>query len=207
MYREFLIGDFLDRLASKDPTPGGGGVAAFTGAQGAALISMVCNLTIGKEKFKDIEPQIQDILARAENLRSNLTDLADEDARVFGSFMKVYAMPRTTDEEKQRRTELMQVKSKESAMVPFQILEQSAAVMDLCVEAVEVGNPMAISDIGVAILLAEAALQSAILNVEINFNIIKDEAFVADLRGKVESLASGRTEMRDRVMERVRARM
>jgi methenyltetrahydrofolate cyclohydrolase len=207
MYTDVKLGEYLDALASKAPTPGGGSVAAISGATGAALISMVCNLTIGKEKFKDVEPQVQGILARAESLRADLTALVDEDMSVFGNLMIAYAMPRTTDEEKQTRTALLQERAKGSAMVPFRVAEACAAVMDLSVEAVKVGNPMAISDIGVAVLLAEAGMESAFLNVEINFNIIKDEAFVEDLKQKVASLAAGRADMRTSVLEAVRARM
>lgn len=207
MYADTTIGDFLDRLGSKASTPGGGSVAALSGALGAALVSMVSNLTVGKEKFKDVEPVAQRLLSRADELRAELTRLVDEDTKVLGDLMEAYGLPRTTDEEKQKRAALIQERSKIACGVPIRIAKACCEVMDLTVDGAKVGNPMAISDIGVAVLMAEAGLRAALLNVDINVGAIKDTAFVDDVKRTVAQMVAGRSEMKERILAEVQSKL
>jgi formiminotetrahydrofolate cyclodeaminase len=197
------ITNFLDELASNAPAPGGGSVAALSGALGAALVSMVCNLTLGKKGYEDVQDDINELLSESEALRQELTDLLEEDVKAYTGYSKAAKMPRATDEEKAERKKAMQAALKGATDVPLSIAEAAVKVMDLCMPAAEKGNKWAVSDAGVAVLMAEAALRSAALNVLINLGSLKDEAFVADRRGKLESLLEGKGVMRDEIYDHV----
>lgn len=177
MYIDQPMRHFMDKLASKSPEPGGGSVAAITGGLGAALVSMVANLTLGKEKYKDVQPQIEQLLKESEKLRGELQDLMQKDTEVYGALSDVYKMPKATDEEKAARTAKMQEALKKSCQVPFEIGQKSLDVAKLARRAADIGNVAAVSDAGVAVLLARACAESAALNVKINVNSIKDEAY------------------------------
>jgi formiminotetrahydrofolate cyclodeaminase len=197
------VANFLDELASNAPAPGGGSVAALSGALGAALVSMVCNLTLGKKGYEEVQGDIQDLLARSEALRQRLADLLEEDVKAYTGYSKAAKMPRSTDEEKAERSVAMLEALKVATDVPLSIAEAAVEVMDLCMPAAEKGNKWAVSDAGVAVLMAEAALRSAALNVLINLGTLKDEAFVADRRAKLESLLQDKGAMRDEIYDHV----
>jgi formiminotetrahydrofolate cyclodeaminase len=177
MYIDQPLRHFMDKLASKSPEPGGGSVAALVGALGAALVSMVANLTVGKEKYKDVQPQIEQLLRESEKLRSEMQDLIQKDTEAYGALSGVYKMPKNTDEEKAARTATMQEALKIACKVPFEIGLKSHDIAKLAQRAADIGNVGAVSDAGVAVLLAQACAQSAALNVKINVNSIKDEAY------------------------------
>ncbi|MBN2240009.1 MAG: cyclodeaminase/cyclohydrolase family protein [Dehalococcoidales bacterium] len=198
---------FLDDLASSAPAPGGGSVAALSGALGAALISMVCNLTIGKEKYAAVQDDITALCERSESLRSKLSDLLEEDVAAYTRLSGVMKMPRTTEEEKEVRAASMAEALKEATNVPMKIAETCVAVMELCRLAADKGNTNAVSDVGVAIVMAEAGLKSAALNVLINLGMIKDEQFVNENRKKLDELLGGKQELRDELYELVVSRL
>ena len=197
------VTNFLDELASNTPTPGGGSVAALSGALGAALVSMVCNLTLGKKGYEAVQDDIKELLEQSEALRAELTDLLEADVAAYGGYSQAAKMPRGTEEEKAARKEAMQAALKTATDVPLKIAEAAAKVMDLCMPAAEKGNKWAVSDAGVAVLVAEAALRSSALNVLINLGSLKDEEFVADRRARLEKLLEGRAAMRDEVYDYV----
>ena len=201
------VSNFLDELASNAPAPGGGSVAALSGALGAALVSMVCNLTLGKKAYADVQDDISELLAQSEALRLELADLLEADVAAYTGYSKAARMTRATDEEKAERAKVMKEALKVATDVPLQIAEAASKVMDLCLPAGEKGNKWAVSDAGVAVLMAEAALRSAALNVLINLGSLKDEEFVADRRAKLESLLEGRGAMRDEVYDYVVSRL
>ena len=194
---------FLDELASDAPAPGGGSVAALSGALGAALVSMVCNLTVGKKKYADVQDDIEALLAQSEALRQELTDLLEEDVKAYTAYSVAAKMPRDTEEEKAERTKAMQAALKVATDVPLRIAEAAVKVMDLCMPAAEKGNKWAVSDAGVAVLMAEAALRSAALNVLINLGTIKDQDFVAEKRAHLDNLLAGKGIMRDQIYDHV----
>jgi len=168
---------FMDKLASKSPEPGGGSVAALTGALGAALVSMVANLTLGKEKYQSVQPQVEQLLKESEKLRAALEDLIQKDTEAYGALSVVYKMPKGTDAEKAARSAKMQEALKAACQVPYEIGMRSLEVAKLAQRAADIGNVAAVSDAGVAVLLAQACAQSAALNVKINVNSIKDDAY------------------------------
>ncbi|MBA7584126.1 Methenyltetrahydrofolate cyclohydrolase [subsurface metagenome] len=182
------VSNFLDELASNSPTPGGGSVAALAGALGAALISMVGNLTVGKKKYEDVEEDIKKIISSSEKLRYELSQLIEEDVKVFNNFMATYKMPKETEDEKKIRTEKMQEALIKAAKVPLRVAYKCLDILSLSKEVAEKGNINVVSDAGVAALMAEAALESAILNVKINLKMIKDEKTKEELSSSIQEL-------------------
>ena len=194
---------FLDALASSAPAPGGGSVAALSGALGAALVSMVCNLTLGRKKYADVQDEIASLVERSEALRDELTDLLEADVAAYTRVSTAYRLPRGTDQEKFARSAAIQEALKEATIVPIHVAEACVKVLDLCTPAAEKGNVNVVSDAGVAALMAEAGLRSAALNVIINLNAIKDEAFCSEMGSKLESLLDGRSALKDRIYDLV----
>lgn len=180
--------EFLEKLASKEPVPGGGGAAALGGAIGAALASMVANLTLGKEKFLAVESEMLRLAAASEYLRQELLQLAQEDASVFEAFMNCYKMPKATDAEKALRQAKIQEAAKMAAEIPLKIGEKSLAVLLLAAEVAELGNPAVITDAAVAALMARAAVRSAVYNVKINLNLINDRDYCSVVSGRITAL-------------------
>lgn len=201
------VTNFLDELASNAPAPGGGSVAALSGALGAALVSMVCNLTLGKKAYADVQDDISDLLAESEALRQELTGLLEEDVKAYTGYSIAAKMPRGTEEEKAERQVVMQAALKVATDVPLAIAEAAVKVMDLCMPAAEKGNKWAVSDAGVAVLMAEAAVRSAALNVLINLGSLKDEEFAADRQARLDSLLEGKGIMRDEIYDYVASKL
>lgn len=207
MSKHQTVQTFLDELASAAPTPGGGGAAALSGAMGAALVSMVCNLTVGKEKFAGVEAQMKQLLSQSETLRSQLTQMIEEDVAAFDTVMAAYRLPKASDEEKAARTAAIQQASKEATLVPLAAARACAEVIALCRPLAEMGNPNVISDAGVAVLCAQAGLKSAALNVMINLGAIKDEAFVSQYKTELDDLLTGQDELVNGVYEVVKSKL
>jgi formiminotetrahydrofolate cyclodeaminase len=201
MYIDKPLRHFMDKLASKSPEPGGGSVAALTGALGAALVSMVANLTLGKEKYKDVQQQVEELLKESEQVRAEMQDLLQKDTEAFGALGDVYKMPRTTDAEKAARTAKMQEVLKKACQVPFEIGVKALDVAKLAQRAAEIGNTAAVSDAGVAVLLAQACAQSAALNVKINVNSIKDEAYNKTTWSRMQDVLSQVAALEKSVLE------
>lgn len=200
MYVDNRVSEFLDALASKESVPGGGSGAALGGALAAALVSMVCNLTIGKKGYEEVDEAMTDLLSKSEALRQELPELLEADTQVYGKVMETYRLPRKTPEQKKARREAMQAALVDAANVPLKIAEACAQVVDLALPAAEMGNQWAVSDAGVAALLAESCIHAALLNVFINLASINDEAFVATTRERIDEITAGKIEIRDRVM-------
>lgn len=198
---------FLDALASKDPTPGGGGGAALAGATGAALASMVCNLTVGKEKYAAVQADIQGLLAQTEALRGKLTDLVEADEAAYGVLSAAYKLPKGTDDQKKARTAAIQKALINATTPPMEIAQACVGVLELCGPVAAKGNVAAVSDAGVAALMAEAGLRSAALNVLINLGAIKDAAFVARSRKRLNSLLRGKGKLKEQIVKDVIAKL
>ncbi len=169
------LSGFLGELASDSPTPGGGSVAALCGALGAALNSMVANLTIGKKKYADVEEEMKETLAGAETLRLELTQMIDEDAAAFNKFMAALKMPKETEADKASRKTALQQTLVDAATVPLAVMEMCVGVIQLAKPVAEHGNVNAVSDAGVAALVARAGVHAAGLNVRINVGGIRAE--------------------------------
>jgi len=191
MVKDKPIERFLAELASSAPTPGGGSAGAVMGAMGAALISMVCNLTIGKKRYAAFDAELQTVLEQAEALRERLTDMIEADVEVFDRVMGAYRMPKSTDEEKAARSDAIQAALKAATDVPLECARASAEVIKLSRTVAEKGNLNVISDAGVAVLAGYAALKSAALNVHINIGNIEDKAFAESRRQALFDILDG----------------
>lgn len=171
------ISTYLDTLASADPTPGGGAAAAVTAAEGAALLSMVCNLTIGKKKFADVEDEIRASHEQCETARRQMLNLGDRDMEVFGTIMEVYKMPKSTPEEAEARRAAIQLALKASSEAPFELFKRCLAMLPHADRLEKIGNPSVLSDVIVGRYLLVAGLMSAMANVEVNLASIDDAEF------------------------------
>ena len=180
--------DFVAVTASKEPTPGGGAIAALTAATGAALAEMVANLTFGKKGYESVQTEMEELQAKAEAIRKRMLELSQADADVFNIFMNALGLPKNTDEEKAARTAAIQQAYKDAAMVPFEIGELANQIFDLAELASRKGNQNLITDGIIAAINARAAVKSAFLNVRINLSGIKDESFVAELISKMNAI-------------------
>ena len=192
--------DFLTALASSAPAPGGGGGAAMAGALAAALASMVCNLTIGKEKFAAQECEVKALLQEAEQVRQDLLALVEDDAAVFNSFMACYKLPNTTDAEKAARTAAIRKAAKQAAEVPLAIAKASYKVLQLAHRLVIIGNPGVITDGACSALLARAALRCAEYNVRINLGLTKDEAYNEQVAAELNKLLKTAEELEEQAL-------
>jgi formiminotetrahydrofolate cyclodeaminase len=179
---------FLDELASKSATPGGGSVAAIMGAQAAALVSMVCHLTIGKPKYAEVEVEMQVLLEKSEALRAKLMGMIKADIDVFDRLMAAYGLPKETDEEKQQRSAVIQVVLKDATDVPLECARACAEAVALSRVAAGKGSVAVISDAGVAVMAAYAGLKSAALNVYINTASLKDRVFAEAKLAELEKI-------------------
>ena len=190
MIGEQTIDRFLASLASDSPTPGGGAVAALAGAAGAALIEMVCNLTIDKKNYEDAWDRMRELRGQTERARSQLVALADRDASAFDGVIEAFKMPKDTEDQRATRAEAIQRGYLAAAQVPLEIARASASLMPLALETVERGNVNAASDGVSASQMLFAGTECAIYNVQINAAALKDEAAAATLRDEVARLQS-----------------
>jgi len=207
MFTEQQLQTFLDQLASRSSTPGGGSAAAIMGAMGAALLSMVANLTAGKKNYAHVDAQMREFLARSEALRAEVTGMVQADVEVFDRVMAAYGMSKETEAAQATRSAAIQAALKEATDVPLACAQLCADIIELCRPVAEQGNLNVISDAGVAVLAAHAALRSAALNVYINIGGIKDETFVNDRRSKLEFVLAGAGTATELVYELVKSKL
>jgi formiminotetrahydrofolate cyclodeaminase len=198
---------FIDELASKAPTPGGGSVAAVMGAQSAALISMVCNLTIGKPKYAEVEAEMLALLEKSEALREKLIGMIKADVDVFNRLMATYSLPKGSDAEKAARSEAIQTVLKEATDVPLACARACAEAVEFSRIAADKGNLGVISDAGVAVMSAYAGLKSAALNVYINAASLKDRAFADAKLAELEATLNGADVAAEDIYQMVKAKL
>ena len=182
---------FLEVLASQSATPGGGSAAAIFGAMGAALVSMVCNLTIGKKKYAEVEGEMKDVLAKSEALRVKLIGMIEDDVKAFDAVMGAYGMPKESDADKAKRDQAIQAALKLATDVPMACARAARQVIDIAATASDKGNLNVISDAGVGVLAGYAALRSAALNVFTNARMITDKTFAEAKLKELNELLAG----------------
>ena len=201
------IRQFLDELASAAPAPGGGGVAALSGAMAAGLLTMVCDLTIGKKQYMEFDDEARALRERSEALRAELQVLTQADVDVFNHLSAAYKLPRTTDADAASRRAAIQKVTRSATEVPLRVARAVSALLPLCAPLARHGNRNAVSDVGVAVLLVQAAVPSALLNVEINLAVLEDQIFVRQTRAQVEDLTIGLEEEVEGVLALVHERI
>lgn len=198
---------FLDDLASGAPTPGGGSAAAVIGAMGAALISMVCNVTLGKKGQEAVAPAMQSALGESERLRARLTSMVADDVAAFDGLMAAYRLPKGSEEEKSRRAEAIQTTLRAATETPLACARACAEVVGLSRRAAEHGFSGVVSDAGVGVLAANSALRSAALNVYINAPSLKDREFAQAALAEIEQLLATSARESEAIFELVRSRL
>ena len=187
---------YLDDAAANKPAPGGGSVSACAGALGAALVSMVCNLTRGREKFADVEAEIVAIVEASEAARHRLEQLLQEDTTAYNGVIAAYKMPKETAEDQAARSQAVQDGLIVAADVPLEICRVAVEVCRLARDAARMGNPQAVTDAGIGAILGEAAVVGAALNVRINLGSIKDEAYVAKAAAEIDEIQADAAALR-----------
>ncbi len=207
MIIEQPVTQFLDELASSAATPGGGSAAAIMGALGAALVSMVCNLTIGKKNYAEVEPEMRSVLHDAEALRQRLADMVAEDIAAFNGLMAAYGLPKLSDEDKAARGAAIQHALRAATEAPLACARACAEVIKLSMRAAEVGNRNVLSDAGVGALAAQAALRSAALNVDINVPSLQDQAFAQACREEMDALLASAVPLSEQAIALVKSKL
>lgn len=199
---------FVDALASKAPTPGGGGASAMAGALAAALGSMVAHLTIGKKKFFDRDAELKEALAALDACRTELLASIDADAEAFAELAVTWKMPKETEEQQLARHRAEQAALDAACAVPLQIMETCVRVVEIDAYLVRNSARLALSDVGASAALVRAALEAASLNVFINTSLMDDEekarAFERDADAMLEKAGAAAGELFDFVRSEIR---
>lgn len=191
MYIEEPLQTYLDDLASSNPTPGGGSTAALSGAMGAALVCMVARLTLGKPKYAEVEAEVQAVLEQAEQLRQRFQQLIQADIAAYGNLSACFKMPRASAEEKAARTQALQQRLHEAALVPLEMAERAVTLAQFCQRIAEIGNVNVLSDIATAATLAVGSANGAAWMVRTNVHALKDQALVATLEQRLDTALDG----------------
>lgn len=202
-YTKKTCEEFVEVLASKEPTPGGGGASALTGAIGVALGNMVGSLTVGKKKYAEVEGEIKQMMAASDKLQAELLDLVQKDAECFEPLAAAYRMPKETEEEKAEKERVLEQATKDACRVPFEIMEKCCQGIDLCGEFAEKGSVMATSDAGAGAIFCKAALQAASLNVYINTKSLKDREYAKMANEKSDAMLKEYMAKADAIIESV----
>lgn len=188
MLVDLTIKGFLSETASSSPVPGGGSISALNGAIAAALTEMVANLTIGKKKYADVEGQMRAIAIEAASIRERLIRDIDRDSEAYDRVFAAFKLPKETEEQIAERKRTIQDATKEAAVVPMQVAEEIATVMETIIYVAHKGNRNAVTDACVAMMTARTCVLGALLNVRINLGSIEDEAFVKRMREMADHL-------------------
>ena len=195
--------DFANELSSDSPAPGGGSVAALAGALGSALTGMVANLTVGKKEYQSSWEEMKDVAVKSQDLKDELLRTVDRDTEAFNDLMAAFGMKKKTDEQKVLREEAIEQATKNACLVPLDVMKNSIKVLELAKIVAERGNENAVSDAGVASLMASSAVEGAGLNVKINLPGIKDADFIAMMKKEIKSLISSATDLQQSILKTV----
>lgn len=197
------IQEFNNELASTSPAPGGGSVSALAGAMGAALVSMVCQLTLGKKKYAAVEEEMKTIYAQSETLRRQITELIDKDTDAFNKVMEAFGLPKHSDEEKAVRENAIENATQEATRVPLEVMSLCRELIHLSETVASKGNTNAISDAGVSALMIRSACRGAYYNVRINLSSLKDSAFIQEISSKASQILEETESTATRILEQI----
>lgn len=207
MMAELKMDEFLNVLSSNAPVPGGGGASAYAAAVGMSLGSMVANLTTGKKKYAEYQAEIEELIDKAGALTKELVAYMDKDAEAFEPLSKAYGLPKSTPEEIAKRDEVLAKALVTASEAPLALMEKILESMMVLKRLSVIGSSLAISDVGVGIQMAKAALNGASLNVYINTKLMKDEDKAYELNSKADELLVTGNELADEVYETVMNRI
>ncbi|KAB3536030.1 cyclodeaminase/cyclohydrolase family protein [Alkaliphilus pronyensis] len=205
------VKEFIEVVESKEPTPGGGSVSALAGSLGAALTAMVGNLTIGRKAYNELDSEVQNVIQKKHNfaieLKAQLNKLIDEDTKAFNEVMAAFKLPKETDEDKKARKEAIEKATIGALEVPLSAAKECLKVLQCQKVFAESGNVNAITDIGVAALMAYGGLEGALFNVRINLQGLKNEEYVSGINSECEMILKEGTKLKDEVIELVYSKL
>ncbi len=199
--------EFVHEVSRESPAPGGGSIAALAGSLGAALASMVSNLTIGKKGYEAVESDLLALADKAQNIKDQLLKAVDDDTDAFNDYMEAVRLPKKTDQEKKRRTEAIQAGLKKAVNVPLQTAQLSFEALQLCAEAVEKGNVNSVTDAGVGAQIAFTGIVGGVFNVLINLPQISDAQFKQEMTARCETLEREGRKILDKTLAAVREKI
>ncbi|MDY6894906.1 MAG: cyclodeaminase/cyclohydrolase family protein [Thermotogota bacterium] len=203
MLSDMRLKEFLEKLSSNEPAPGGGSAAALAGSIAASLGCMVANLTIGKKKYQEVEKEMKNLKVKFEGYRDKFLQLMEEDAEAFNKVIEALKLPKSTEEEKRVRKEKIQENTKKATLVPLEIAKNSLEVMELSGITIEKGYKMAKSDAAISLVMAKAAVDGGLYNVKINLPSIKDEDFLRDINSQIEKIEGEANTLELRLLSKV----
>ena len=198
---DLTVREYLDVLKSDAPAPGGGSVSALAGAQGGGLLKMVCDLTLGKEKYKDFEAAVKEVRPVFEEVEEALTAGIDRDTEAFNMVMAAFGMPKDSDEEKAARREAIQKGTVASTEAPLENMKQAFRALEAAEKLAGKFNPNCMSDFGVGVMNLKLCIQGAFMNVKINLPGIKDEGLAAELAKQADEIMLDGTGIADGLYE------
>jgi len=211
MLKDLMVKDFVNELASNSPAPGGGSVAALSAALSSALTSMVFNLTVGKKAYNEYDDEkkemINSSLVAANETKDNFIRLMDKDTEEFMVLMEAFKLPKNTEEEKKVRNEKIEEGYKRALDIPYEVTKKAYKTYDDIMIACTYGNKNAISDAGVAALLLQAAIESAVLNVKINLSCISDDTFKEEVLNQCNEIVKNGVTKRDEILSIVNGKI
>ena len=199
--QEMNVQALMNLTASDAPAPGGGAIAAMSGAFGAALAAMVGSLTLGKKGYEEVQTRMVPMTEAAKTLSHRLLAAMDEDANSFNGYMAALRMPKGTEKDKEERRAAMQEALKTASLVPLNTAKTAAEIFPVAETAVRYGNKNAVTDGLVAAMMARTAVLGALMNVKINLGSIRDEAFVGMLKAECEALQTEAVDAERRILD------
>ena len=199
--------EFIDALAGKNPTPGGGGAAALVGALGMALGHMVGSLTVGKKKYAEVEADVLALMSEAAALQAKLLNLVERDAEVFEPLAKAYGLPKETAEQQAYKRQVMEAALKEACSVPLEIMHACCQAIELHQGFAAKGSAIAISDVGCGVICCQAALRAASLNVFINTAAMTERDYAEEINREAHALLEKYVKLAEDIYGGVAARL
>ena len=190
MLTDLTLTKFLEKTASNSPVPGGGSIAALSATIAASLSEMVAHLTIGKKGYEALEEEMQEIAKDAFQYRERLIRYIDKDSNAYNDVMAAFKLPKSTEQERKNREGAIQEAFINATLVPLDVARDAFKIIELAGKVVKQGNKNAVTDAGVAVMMARTAALSALYNVKINLASIKDTNFVEEIREKIKHMES-----------------
>ncbi|SHJ67765.1 Formimidoyltetrahydrofolate cyclodeaminase [Anaerobranca californiensis DSM 14826] len=188
MFKNLTVEKFLQEVASENPTPGGGTVAALSGAMGASLISMFCRVTAKGKKYVDVKGEMEKAGEEGDKIREKLLKLADEDTKAYLEVMQAFKLPKDSEEEKEKRREAIELASQRATEVPLETAKAIVPLLEMVVNLAPKGNTNAISDLKVGMELCYTGFVGAVANVQINLATLKDQSFKREIEEKLQKV-------------------
>jgi glutamate formiminotransferase/formiminotetrahydrofolate cyclodeaminase len=195
------LSDFADETASESPAPGGGSIAAYVGALGVSLGTMVANLSSHKKGWDDRWEEFSTWAEKGQRYKSELVRLVDADTKAFNQIMDAFGLPKSTDEEKATRKKAIQQATRTAIETPFAVMQNAYDSMEVIKAMAETGNPNSVSDAGVGALCARSAVMGAFMNVRINAAGYDDKGFVNDIITRGKEIESNAIEMEEQILK------